>query len=253
MHARWYALIHRGIVAGAADAALEAVAVAAVDDVVQNTFTSQNTAVEEEEDNDEGWGEWGDESTSVKGAGEPVGPTLTGAVVSESEAKSLVAAAAENPAVAAKVALALPYPSLRPGALAALVNDGNLDDELTALILRAEVIPSLLSTPALYQSVCDAVSRGEDAATVKTPHAVASLSAARCHAAAARLAMSAAGLHPALVTNDAGVAVLERYLRAHSKRVADVDGGGSEAMRANRVSVRGKCADGLKALLADLR
>jgi hypothetical protein len=65
--------------------------------------------------------------------------------------------------------------------------------------------------------------------------------------------MSAAGLHPALVTNDAGVAVLERYLRAHSKRVADVDGGGSEAMRANRVSVRGKCADGLKALLADLR
>ena len=79
------------------------------------------------------------------------------------------------------------------------------------------------------------------------------MSAARCHAAAARLAMSAAGLHPALVTNDAGVAVLERYLRAHSKRVADVDGGGSEAMRANRVSVRGKCADGLKALLADLR
>jgi hypothetical protein len=55
------------------------------------------------------------------------------------------------------------------------------------------------------------------------------------------------------VTNDAGVAVLERYLRAHSKRVANVDGGGSEAMRANRVSVRGKCADGLKALLADLR
>ena len=254
MHARWYALIHRGIVAGAADAALEAVAVAAIDDVVQNTFTSQNTAVEEEEeDNDEGWGEWGDESTSVKGAGEPGGPTLTGAVVSESEAKSLVAAAAENPAVAAKVALALPYPSLRPGALAALVNDGDLDDELTALILRAEVIPSLLSTPALYQSVCDAVSRGEDAATVKTPHAVASLSVARCHAAAARLAMSAAGLHPALLTNDAGVAVLERYLRAHSKRVADVDGGGSEAMRANRVSVRGKCADGLKALLADLR
>ena len=68
--------------------------------------------------------------------------------------------------------------------------------------------------------------------------------------------MSAAGLHPALVTNDAGVAVLERYLRAHGKRNLDdggIGGGGSEAACANRRAVRGKCADGLKALLTDLR
>ena len=97
--------------------------------------------------------------------------------------------------------------------------------------------------------------RGAEAATVKTPYAVASLAAARGHPAAGTVAMSAAGLHPALVTNDAGVAVLERYLRAHSKRNGDDGGGGggSEAARANRRSVRGKCADGLKALLADLR
>ena len=133
--------------------------------------------------------------------------------------------------------------------------NADLDDDLTALILRAEVIPSLLSAPALYAAVCAAVRRGAEAATVKTPYAVASLAAARCHAAAGTLAMSAADLHPALVTNDAGVAVLERYLRAHSKRNGDDGGGGggSEAARANRRSVRGKCADGLKALLADLR
>ena len=219
---------------------------------------------EEEEEEEDGWGEWGDEgkseakSEAKTGQSEKRSGSKTGAVVSETEARSLVvAAAAAGPVAAAKVALALPYPSLRPDALAALANVANadLDDDLTALILRAEVIPSLLSAPALYAAVCAAVRRGAEAATVKTPYAVASLAAARCHAAAGTLAMSAAGLHPALVTNDAGVAVLERYLRAHSKRMGEDGGGGggSEAARANRRAVRGKCADGLKALLADLR
>ena len=253
MHAQWHALIHRGLAAGAADAALDAIAAAAIDEDV-------HAVSEEEEDDDDGWGEWGDEgeSEAKTAQAEKRSGSKTGAVVSEMEARSLlVAAAAAGPVAAAKVALALPYPSLRPDALAALANVANadLDDDLTALILRAEVIPSLLSAPALYAAVCAAVRRGAEAATVKTPYAVASLAAARCHAAAGTLAMSAADLHPALVTNDAGVAVLERYLRAHSKRNGDDGGGGggSEAARANRRSVRGKCADGLKALLADLR
>ena len=265
MHAQWHDLIHRGLTAGAADAALDAIAAAAIDFEDVHAVSDE----EEEEEEEDGWGEWGDEgkseakSEAKTGQSEKRSGSKTGAVVSETEARSLVvAAAAAGPVAAAKVALALPYPSLRPDALAALGNVANadLDDDLTALILRAEIIPSLLSPNfapnfALYAAVCEAVRRGAEAATVKTPYAVASLAAARCHAAAGTLAMSAAGLHPALVTNDAGVAVLERYLRAHSKRIGEDGGGGggSEAARANRRAVRGKCADGLKALLADLR
>ena len=259
MHAQWHALIHRGLAAGAADAALDAIAAAAIDEDV-HAVSEEEEEEDEEDDDDDGWGEWGDEgkSEAKTAQAEKRSRSVTGAVVSETEARSLVVAAkTAGPVAAAKVALALPYPSLRPDALAALGNVSGtvLDDDLIDLILRAEVIPSLLSAPALYASVCAAVQRGAEAATVKTPYAVASLAAARCHAAAGTLAMSAAGLHPALVTNDAGVAVLERYLRAHSKRIGEDGGGGggSEAARANRRAVRGKCADGLKALLADLR
>ena len=260
MHAQWHALIHRGLAAGAADAALDAIAAAAIDEDV-HAVSEEEEEEDEEDDDDDGWGEWGDEgkSEAKTAQAEKRSRSVTGAVVSETEARSLVVAAkTAGPVAAAKVALALPYPSLRPDALAALGNVSGtvLDDDLIDLILRAEVIPSLLSAPALYASVCAAVQRGAEAATVKTPYAVASLAAARCHAAAGTLAMSAAGLHPALVTNDAGVAVLERYLRAHGKRNWDdggIGGGGSEAARANRRAVRGKCADGLKALLADLR
>ena len=185
-HARPVArLIHRGLAAGAADAAPTPAAAAIDEDV--------HAVSEEEEEDDDGWGEWGDEGESEAKTAqvEKRSGSKTGAVVSETEARSLlVAAAAAGPVAAAKVALALPYPSLRPDALAALGNVSGtvLDDDLIDLILRAEVIPSLLSAPALYASVCAAVQRGAEAATVKTPYAVASLAAARCHAAAGTLA-----------------------------------------------------------------
>ena len=150
MHAQWHDLIHRGLTAGAADAALDAIAAAAIDFEDVHAVSDE----EEEEEEEDGWGEWGDEgkseakSEAKTGQSEKRSGSKTGAVVSETEARSLVVAAtAAGPVAAAKVALALPYPSLRPDALAALGNVANadLDDDLTALISHAEIIPSLLS------------------------------------------------------------------------------------------------------------
>ena len=107
--------------------------------------------------------------------------------------------------------------------------------------------------------VCAALASGPEAATCALPYAAASLAAARQHSAAAALALTAARVHPALLTLDAGVAVLERYLRAHSRRGQSYDDAGSygavqaAAMATLRANVQGRCADGLRALMGDLR
>ena len=138
--------------------------------------------------------------------------------------------------------------------------NADLDDDLTALILRAEIIPSLLSpnfAPTLRsRHSLRAGGRGAGMATSR-PLTVASLAAAWCHAAAVDVGHVRRGSAPGARDERRGRGGAGEVLRAHSKRIGEVTasgGGGSEGgVTQLPARVRGKCADGLKALLADLR
>ena len=167
----------------------------------------------------------------------------------------------------------------KPGTGGGLEGGGvAVDAELAALILRAGLLPKLHAdavapqgeaereaAAAVYRATCAALAAGPEATTCTLPYATASLAAARRYGAAAALALTAARVHPALLTLDAGVAVLERYLRGHAKATErerePTPPGGTRTlgtvhegvMASIRSDVQGRCADGLRALLADVR
>ncbi|EIE26521.1 hypothetical protein COCSUDRAFT_64531 [Coccomyxa subellipsoidea C-169] len=129
--------------------------------------------------------------------------------------------------VAVTLGLLLPYPVVQAAAEARLHTSGHLseapDESLIAVLLSRRLWPSLAQTPAYPRLTQALLTRqthmtGEAAAAnIKASSAAASLAESGQHAAAAAIAATHLGIHPALSTLGGGLSMLGPYLRGAAR------------------------------------
>ena len=242
MHAQWARADPPRVTAGAADAALDAIAAAAIDEDVHAV------SEEEEEDDDDGWGEWGDEggeSEAKTAQVEKRSGSKTGAVVSEM-ARSLLVAAARPRVPSPPLRLRSRFPTLP------FAPTPSPRSRTWQMRIWTMTSPRSFSAPRSSPRFCPrlrAVRRlragadGSRSGDCQDPYAVASPRAAPVHAAAGTLAMSAAGLHLGARDERRGRGGAgEVPARAQQEKRGRRRPAAGASARANRRSVRGKCA-----------
>ncbi|KAK9916721.1 hypothetical protein WJX75_006244 [Coccomyxa subellipsoidea] len=160
-------------------------------------------------------------------------------LITPAEAHTLTeAASCAGNDVAVTLGLLLPYPEVQAAAGARLHSSQHLSeapgDSLIAVLLSRRLWPSMAHTPA-YPRLSGALLKrtphltgegagaggetGPAAAAALAPSAAASLAESGQHAAAAAIAASHLGVHPALSTLGGGLSMLGPYLRGAARAV----------------------------------